>query len=96
VAVAGEPVGFVIPFLQGNDLRFVGLGATLRTQLGVEIAARIASASTLRILMLGGDPQAARQLAAFGIAPDQSRCTRIETGRRNWGAILLCHVMTRN
>jgi len=96
VVVAGEPVGFVIPFLPGRDLRFLGLGASQGTLLAKEISARMSAASTLRVLMLAGDAQTAQQLARFHIAPDADHCTRISTDRHSWGDIELCHVKERN
>ena len=96
VAVAGEPVGFVIPFIQGQALRFLGLGAPPGTRLETEIAARLAAAPALRVLMLAGDAQAAQQLALFHIVPDSDSCQRILTDRRSWGNIVLCNVKSPN
>jgi hypothetical protein len=96
VAVAGEPVGYIIPFFQGKDLHFVGLEVPPHTRLQREIASRIGTASTLRVLLLDGDQQASRQLVDFDIKIDVDRCTRVLTGRRFWGAIKLCHVSDRN
>jgi hypothetical protein len=93
--VAGEPVGFVIPFLQGTDVHVYGISVPPHTLLESTIAARIASAMRLRVLMLGGDPQALEQLRQFAIMPDISSCERIVTHRRDWGPILLCKVAGR-
>ncbi len=95
VAVAGEPVGFVIPFIHGNELKFFGLGAPRGTRLEREISARLSAASTLRVLMLGGDAKAAQQLLDFHVTPDRVHCARVATHRRYWGDILLCHVTNR-
>ncbi len=93
IAMAGEPEGFVIPFLQGGNLHFVGLGAPPHTRLAQEIAARIAQAAPLRVVMLDGNAEAARQLASFNVKPDVASCVHILTHRRDWGAIMLCKTL---
>lgn len=90
VAVASEPVGFVIPFLRGRNLRFVGVLAPPRTRLDAEIAARLTAADRLGVLLFAEDHAAIAQLAHFGVRYDPAACQRVTTSRRLWGTMVLC------
>lgn len=91
VVTGSKPVGFVLPFLQGADLRFVGL-VDLDAGSGLEAAvlARLRAASQVSLLVFRSELDVGARLAAVGWRFDPAACVEVQTKRRRWAEIVLC------
>jgi hypothetical protein len=91
VVTASKPVGFVLPFLHGDGLSFVGLNDLYPgTRLEAEILARISAAADVSVLIFREDWPMAARLDATGWRLDPATCAPVQTGRRRWAELLLC------
>jgi len=90
VAVPSVPSAYILPFLRGRDLTFVGLEAAPHTRLEQEIAARLDQASSIWVIMLFPDTRAESRLSQFSISIDRAACRDIRTHRRDWGRLMVC------
>lgn len=91
VVTASKPVGFVLPFLRGEGLRFTGLvDLTPGTRMHTEVMRGIAAADRLSVLVFREEWSATTLLAAAGWRVEPAGCVPVTTGRRRWGSLVLC------
>lgn len=89
VVVASKPIGFVLPFLHGRDVSFVGVvDLDVGTQAWSIVAQRLASPRPSFALLARTDPNALSALAAMGRDIDLARCQPVRTRRAS--DIVLC------
>ncbi|MCR0982011.1 hypothetical protein [Roseomonas populi] len=83
VAVASRPTAFVLPFLTGRDLVFVGLGEVPPgTRQWEETRRLLHSGRPVQILRDPRQNDSAADLAAFGLVPDEARCAPVAANLR--------------
>jgi hypothetical protein len=80
VVLAGKPLGFLAPFVQGHAVAFLGLAEAERgTRLGAELAARITMAPRLAVIVNRPPETLAGWLGGFGLAIREASCRPIRT-----------------
>jgi hypothetical protein len=90
VVVASKPVGFVLPFLRGRDVAFLGaVDLPAGTRMQTAIRQRLDRAPGVVALVARSDPGTAVILAGVGLEADTAACVPVRTGRRP-DDILLC------
>jgi hypothetical protein len=81
VVLAGKPLGFVLPFIRGRELSFIGLADVERgTRLERELAGRIANAPRLAVLLNRPAAEFAPWLSTFGLAIRPGTCRPVPNG----------------
>ncbi len=83
VAVVSKPTGFVLPFLRGCDLVFIGL-VDLGPDWGAARLARdlLASGRPIRVLSDPAPPAVSTDPAAWGLVVDDAACVPVTTNLR--------------
>ena len=90
VVVASKPVGFVLPFLGGRDVAFLGaVDLAAGTRMQATIRQRLDQAPSVVALIARSDPGTAVMLAGVGLEADIAACVPVRTGRRP-DDIMLC------